>query len=676
MGCIYRILAIVLVFNVISCSSTRDGRGPIVDITSEQVKSSNDTGLLRSLQVTLRSALVDKDAEDYPTEFSLLTDIDTRLANLVKERAVKVMDGKRIVVEDGAESVIPLPDLAKVTAQVKGDESLTPELLTSVMDPIKAEEQLTKKQINKYIEESNKKKLGPTRRAEVYHFIYLLGADDHWKGVRDKQMDVILEPVRNAAAKGSYSKKLEKRVDFIRRIYRTRPRAIVTEMLGIYATIYANRYFYKVNRDDLKGAHEVIVDLSNKPDFNLIIEKLKDHKSKMMTTFAQKVDARLANPDRQGQSYESLLMLSDMNRILNAKFDTDNRSRILANQLFDTFHQLSDQGNHPAALGVLYAIYNIQPNFRNIIGEITAEEAIIYKTAIARLSVKNLYARKATPHAKKIAKSVESYLRGAVPFDVVVTDTADTATLTGSVAKAQPLEIAGNILQIKVEATRKPIKKTLEVTTGQNSIPNPDFFAWMDLPSKQRRSIEKPAETIMVDRRENVSIGGQLHRKTGTFAASFRLIDGSSKDIVFADSITLQREYQDESNTVFEVGDVVIPAKDADLPEDKEVIAEMAKEMATKMGKKLEEKLQDRDLLYINQADKAAKQKQCSVEVDALAKAMAIARAKGKDIEPLSERLRNRAVACLYSASPVPEEEFPEEEEEDEDDFEVDGGEL
>lgn len=647
MSCILRFLTLAVLLGLISCASNREPRGPIVDITPEQVQKSNDMGLLRSLQVTLRAALVDKSQEDFRFEYELLHDIDVRLASLVQERALKVIDGKRITVEEDAESVVPLPDIAKVNEQILGDESLTPEYLPKVLTPIEQEEQLTNKQIEHYKREAQKSKLGPTRRAEVYHYIYLLNGKPHWKKVRDQQMDVLLEPIRAAAARGSYSRKLEKKVDFVRRIYRNQPRAVVTEMLGNYATIYANRYFYKVNRDDLDGAHKVIVDLSNKADFNLIIEKLRDHRSKMVSAFAAKVDRSLAYPERATYSYDLLVKLIDINRILNASYDTDNRARKLAEQLYDQYQELNSQGEHTVALGVLYAIYNVYPNFGGVIGRITAEESLVYKSAIARLEVKKLYARPSRPQATAIAKSVESYLRGALPYDVVVTDGSASGEVVGSLAQAQPLEIAGNILQVKVEATSKPIKKTLEVTTGQNSIPNPDFSVWSDLPAKQRKGIEKPQETILVDRRENVAIGAQLHRKTGVFATSFRLLDSASKDVVYADSITLQREYQDESNTVFEVGDTVIPAKEASLPDDESVINEMATEMASKMGQKLEEKLRDREELYLIQANKAAKNKHCRQEVEYLAKGLTILRAKGKDIDEISKRLREQTMACM-----------------------------
>lgn len=621
--------------------------GPIVDMTPEQVQKSTDIGLLRSMQTTLQSALADKTEMDYPRDFELLHLIDKRLAKLLQARIERQLDLKRISVEQNADRVVPLPKLEKLTAMVKADESISDDQTSHVLSPIKEEKGKTQKLIDTYINESKKDKIGSKRRARVYQNLFELSGNSHWEEVRDKQMEIILNAIRKSEEKGSFSTKLESRVDFVRSIYRDPSLAVADEMFSVYANIYARRYFYKLDRDEPEAAHKVIQDLGNKPDFQSINAKLEPQKSIMLQEFTGKLDASLNNQLPLANSYTLFIQLMDISHMLGADFDGDAKAKLLAQKLYAEFELLKAQKNQAAALGILYAVYDIFPNHPNLISEFSQLESEIYKASVPTLNVHTLRSHNSErDYGRFIARYLRQHLRSAIPMDIKVISPTDEEAATTKTN----MDLRGNILQAKVSQSRKATRKTLTVNVGQSTIPNPDFIAWLELPAKDREDIEKPKETLTIEREENITIGSQLHQKVGVFSASFRLSNASG-EVIYPDSITLQKEYQDDSNAVFEFGKVVIPEKTATLPTDQDILDEIAKEMANKMGENLAAELADRENVYISQADQAAENNNCQEEIDHTAKALAMLRAKGKDTDLISKRLRQRSVHCLSSLS-------------------------
>ncbi len=141
-----------------------------------------------------------------------------------------------------------------------------------------------------------------------------------------------------------------------------------------------------------------------------------------------------------------------------------------------------------------------------------------------------------------------------------------------------------------------------------------------------------------------------MHRKTGIFAVSYRLVDNDNKRVIFPDSITLQAEHEDESNEGLEVGELVVPYKIAKLPSDTEILQSLSQNVASAIAGNLAGVLLNQEIEYLKAANKSATQNNCAEEVEHLAKAVALLATKNKGIqetETPTRRLIDRTLGCL-----------------------------
>jgi hypothetical protein len=187
----------------------------------------------------------------------------------------------------------------------------------------------------------------------------------------------------------------------------------------------------------------------------------------------------------------------------------------------------------------------------------------------------------------------------------------------------------------------------MRVEVGSESKPNPNYISWLEMSSKDRKSVEQPAETIEEPTYENISVGVTRHRKIGIFSVSYRLVEASSGRVIFPDSITVNSEHEDESSEGVEIGDFKVDFKLADLPSDVEILDELARKVATSIGEKLVEQLKDQDQKYLAAASSYAEQNDCVGEVTSLGSALMIMKLKDLDVAETSPNFRDKGVACF-----------------------------
>lgn len=649
MHCYAFSVVIACLLLTVSCANTTIENTPLVTTTVSEVQKLSDTEQLRSLQKNLREALKEKPENEFQSEYALLNSIDQRLAQLYKDQLLNRLNKQRQTVADAYSEIIPLPQLKRIKEPLLTDKSIVPQLLPLLLTPIEHEESITLKSIQYLKEESKKAKLGAERRANVYRHLYTLSGEAHWQMACDRQMDVILVPLRNAVEKGAFSRQVEDKVDFVRSIYQHKPDSLVDEMQDIYATIYANRYFNGLSQSNPDSAYQVIMDLTQKADFERIKTKLKPYRQKIVNDFAIMVDTSIQQASNLAQSYRWYQQQETIRRIFGM---SPNTNLALTEQLFHLYQLLDTEGHHTRALGVLLAIKSIQPNFKDLSLMLSHQEAFVHETALPRLELKYFHSRFTNlNYGELITNHLAQHLKTHVPHDIRIAPSElpeeQDSNATLSTAEPADLFFTGNILVAKVNSTQKATKKQFKVIVGQDETTNPEFIAWLELPAKQRANIEKPNKSIYTDKLGEITIGSQLHRKLGVFAVSYRLVNAASEKVIYPDSITLQKDFEDESIGGFAVGDMVIPAKEAILPSDDQILEQLAQEMATEMGKQLAPIFENRELALLKIADAAAIDNSCAEEVANLAKALTILQAKGKALNTVADRLRDRAVACF-----------------------------
>lgn len=633
--------------------STKDE--PLVDVTQEDVQTLSDIERLKSLQITLRDSLVDKSEIEYPREYELLNAVDRRIADLHTARVVKLLDAQRQSVDGAYSNVVPLPQLRQLKEQVRADKSISAPFLRQVLSPIEKEDALTRGVINPFVAQSKRSNLGAERRATIYHYLFSLSGDPELEQARDKQMDEILRAIRTASEKGVVNESLEGKVDFVLSIYPDKPIPLVDEMYEIYATLYSGRFSKNLVRGKLDAAYEVLRNLTRKANFEQIITKMQPYRQQMAEDYAVLLDASIGDKANLPQSYRWYKQAGDVRSILGLPAQTRASVEVLAQQLFNKYQSVKTAGDQALALGILYAIEEIRPGFHNLADELSLQEDAVHKSAVHRLYLKNFHSRDSVlDYGQLISTRVSQYLSEKIPHDVWLVDQDLATPLAGDGVNSKLLPderadmmFVGNILQAKVSGSVTRSKKILKVTVGQDKLPNPDYIAWLELPLKSRTDIEKPSETIMVAKQENVAIGSTLHRKVGVFAVSYRLVDALTERTIYPDSFTLQKEFEDESNGGFELGDVVIPFKEAKLPSDAEILDQLAVEMANEIGKQLESTLENQELVYLKAAEAFAAQNNCQREVDSLAKSVMILQVKSGKSTEMRSRLSDRVLACL-----------------------------
>jgi curli biogenesis system outer membrane secretion channel CsgG len=375
----------------------------------------------------------------------------------------------------------------------------------------------------------------------------------------------------------------------------------------------------------------------------------------MAEYFTALADQSVDKPENLSQSYRWYTQAREVRSILGLPAASSTKLPQLASQLDNQYKSLKEAGEQPAALAYLYALQDFdarRPGLRKLIND---QETVVRDGAVKRLSTTDFQSRYSDQdYGDVISTFITQYLFEHVPHDVRIVEreqyeaiqrereiSGDSAALA-----SVNLLVSGSVLESKVDSSEAKNKKMMRVTVGKESIPNPAYVSWLKLPSKERKKVEQPSETIDVDKHENVSVEMTRHRKVGIFSVSYRLVEATTGRVIFPDSITVDSRHEDESNEGVEMGDFVIAAKLADLPSDVEILDDLAKKVATEIGKKLVEELKDQELKYLASAEQSAGQNDCVGEVESLGNALMITRLKAKDSTELYSKFKKGAVAC------------------------------
>jgi hypothetical protein len=584
------------------CSSS-----PELPITPEKVQSLTDVDQLQDLHGSLSTQLAGQDPEEFPAEFALLKEVDQRLVELHKNRLGVLFEAKRIYSKDFANGLVPLPELAQIKQELTDLMSSASQLLPLVSAPIHREEAATGKLIAQLTAESNTPEISAERRAVVYDLLYKVSGDVVWQKGRDNQMDVIVKAIHAATTNNIFNQHLEEKVDFVRSIYVNQPEKVINDMQGVYANMYAHRFFAAVRSGNPAAAYNTLQDLSLKPDYEAIRTKLQPSAMRMAAYFSDYFAAIVDQDNDLGQSFLYHGREMEARRILGLQPQVHPKTSALTHQLFEKFKTLESKKSHFAALGVLYAIEIIEPKFSGLPILAAQQEALIKESTIRSVSLTDFRSRyKEHNYGAFITPLIAQHLTEAVGNEIQLV----RQDVNAGDVNVDAL-ISGNVLEVKVDSSKTPNKRRLQTTVG-------DIF-----------------------------ITSTLHRKAAVFAVSYRLATVGNDPIIFPDSITLQAQYEDESNEGVEVGELVIPYKVAKLPADEEILEKLAREVAGVIAGNLAAILQNQEVEYLKIADRFANEGDCKKEVEGLAKAIALMHVKNLANEKMSARLGERSLTCF-----------------------------
>ncbi|WP_096084665.1 hypothetical protein [Agaribacterium haliotis] len=635
------------------CGGAPTKSEPLLSSSTAQIQSLQNIDELIAMRGQLAGQLQGKPSERYAEDYAKLALIDAQIVKLKKSELSSDFAAKRL---DG-EAVLPLSYLEAELTRLKAQTPIPADKWQPVISLVEAEAIKTGRHIEQ-LEALLRDEKEPQQQVLLASRLHKVTGYDEWQQKKQQLLDSLIADVRFASEQGRFDSNTLAKVEIIKRV-RGDDAALLDEMIGVDAKIYAKQFFDKLAEGEADQAYEILQGMAAQPDFPLIKDKLAATSQKMADYFSALADESIKDKSKLGQSYRWYSQARGVRSMLEVSLPPASAYEPLCAQLWEKQLSLAKQGESEAVLAHLYAIQEFQPSRPGLRKAIVEQEAAVRDTAVLRLSTTDFQSPyKDQDYGDVISSFITQYLFEHVPYDVRIVEREQYAAIlrerdisgeTSNLSSVNLL-VSGSVLESKVDSSEANNKKMMRVEVGSETIPNPSYISWLEMSSRERKKVDKPSETIDVSKYENISVGVTRHRKVGIFSVSYRLVEAASGKVIFPDSITINSEYQDDSSEGVEMGEFVIPFKLADLPSDVEILDALARQVAGDIGAKLVERLKDQDLKYLALADAAETQNDCAGEVQNLAKALMIKRLKERESTVLVERLRDRGVACYNYA--------------------------
>ena len=632
-----------------SCNTPPVKPEPLLALSPSQIKQLQNYDELVGLYMKLSQGLAGKAEADYPEDYAALAQIEAQIIELKKAELSSQFAEVRL--DSG---VVPEKRLMLLETALTESAPLPAEKWASVLNLIGVEQERTANYVAE-LEGKLSETEGVDSKVALYDELYTVTRDDKWQTQRDDIVEGLLADIREAAASEELDEGIQEKITIVKS-YLGEDAVLIDELVGVDAKIYEKRFFDTVGQGQADEAYNILVQMSEANDFDAIKGKLAPTSQKMADYFTALADDSVKSPENLSQSFRWYSQAKEVNAILGVPAAAPSSYATLGDQLYGRYGALDGEGESAAGLAYLYAIKTFQPNRSGLRKTLSAQETKVRELAVKRLSTTDFQSPyKDQDYGDVISSFITQYLFEHVPHDVRIVEREQyeailrERSLSGddSALSSVNLLVSGSVLESKVESKEAKNKKMMRVEVGKETIPNPNYISWLEMSSKDRKTVEKPSETMDVAKFENISVGVTRHRKTGIFSVSYRLVEASTGRVIFPDSVTVNSEYEDESSEGVEMGEFVIPFKLADLPSDVEILDGLAKEIAAKIGEKLVDELKDQELKYLSAAEEAKADNDCAGEVTSLGNALMIMQLKEQDTNKVQSNYKNNAVACF-----------------------------
>lgn len=294
------------------------------------------------------------------------------------------------------------------------------------------------------------------------------------------------------------------------------------------------------------------------------------------------------------------------------------------------------------ALGYIYIVQTFDPSWPSVATDLRDAELVVGKTAIKTATTAPFSSAAGnTDYSGTIGTKITEYLFQTVPNDVRI--------LVGT-GSAADLIISGSVDESRVERSTEQTRKTARVVTDSKvMVRNPKYDQWLKLPERDRRQVPQPAAMIPTEKQEDVSYNVVQHRKVGYFSVAFRVVEAATGKVLHTDSVTMKREFTDESNEGVELGEFSLPAKAASLPTDIEILNQLASEASQEIGKRLAERIGGLEKQYAAAGKQAVVNGNLIEAAQNYANAVLVAQRKNIDQQPFRTELMRAASGSGYT---------------------------
>jgi hypothetical protein len=254
-----------------------------------------------------------------------------------------------------------------------------------------------------------------------------------------------------------------------------------------------------------------------------------------------------------------------------------------------------------------------------------------------------------------VASKVVQHIFQTIPSDVRIVERErlerilDECKRSGTCDELNTADfiLEGSILDAKVETTEKSSSETRRVVTGTETVANPEYTRWSRLSDKERKKAPSPPTMLTRDITEDVEVRVTNVRKVGIIAVAYRIVEASSGDVLFTDSIQTKQTFQDEGRQGVQLGDYKQETDFVELPPDIEILSGsggLSDKISEEIGEKLVGFLQNPEDRYAADAQRFVDEGDYVGAAEQAAYAIVLREVKSKEVGALREDLKRYAM--------------------------------
>lgn len=640
------LMCCLLAVTLTGCGGTTQPQGGNTPVSGAEQSDSYEELIAALQEANLK--LEGKTENSRREEFAERAVLEDRIVDMAVQQLESDFNDQR-----EATGVLPRPTIGTIEANITGQADVSEAKWARVKERVKLE----KKRTDEYVDfESDKlgQNIGNIEKLNLLDNLYRLSGNKGWQESKETFVDGLLASIRNARAEGRYTPQAQALVAVVG-YARSDDEKLADELASFDARAYESSFLSALGEGDLDQAYEVFTTMADAANFDRVSSKLEGTSQTMAEYFLAKADEAVYDGSQLARSVRLYAQADDMFDRLGLEAIPAKRFKSMIEQLTKNFHARVDGQDYEAALAYLLMIGDFDETNSVYQTQVSAIKASIQQAAVRKIAPTEFVgADQAKDYSEVIAPFIAQYLFEHLPNDVRFIERQQLETImrerqrkrqTGLPSPVDYL-ISGTVLKAKVDFTKREGRKLTRVVVGHESTPNPAYLTWLQLEAKEREKIPAPAETIDVEKTENISLGVTEHHKAGVFSLSYRLLDATSQKVLLPDSVTKQTELKDTSTEGVEIGEFVQPFRLARLPSDADILNGLAKEAALEIGAKLEESLANQEEQYLARAQQMASADSCDGQARALGRAAAIQEMKGLEFAETIEALKQTVIDC------------------------------
>jgi curli biogenesis system outer membrane secretion channel CsgG len=608
--------------------------------------------LYRQLQAELAAEPSSSNAESYR---SMVSRLGSRLATLRTEAVRERIDEKRL-----HNGVVPLEALDLIAPEVAEMRPWDADVWRMVAGEIESERERTETALDRARARlaSVSPERDPVGWVESLDRIAALSGSleeqDRAERGRDAAIDAILGRVRSALRVRDYSGALRG----TQQALTLQPDSSEADRLRRQARagLMAGRLTAALEAGDIARAEEVFDEIREQQwspaarrQFNTPITLLGEYYA---ATLYDLLETR-----QYERAYRGLRNLRALDAWLERDFDRVLLESEFAELMYELAASAGAQGLSGVEYGFLLLVEEFEPAFVNLerLKRETGERLL--EAAVQWVSTPAIRGDDQTRNVgSRISSSVAAYLLENIPTDLRIVEREQLeeiqrerrmteAETQGSRARdaalrAADLLIQGNVLDVRVDREDRTGRRTMRVVTGTRQVPNPAYEAYRAERGGQPDGEDAPPKTIPEEIEEDITTEVSIHRKTGSVAVSYRVVEAESANVLLTNTINREREFTDESSEGIEMGEFSQPFKLPNLPSDGEIINELVDEVALALGEELMEILSNPEKRYLSNCERFALEENFVAAAEECARAVILVENKGTAEGEAHDRLR------------------------------------